>query len=362
MKYGHLERFEARLYTLSPVFIGSGQRLTKREYLLDAANRKVYLLDLPGLVTILEARGRLEAFEAYLAQPGQQTNLYLFLKQHGLLAEAIEKTARYGLDAGEALKDERFRDLLLCMKDAATGQPYIPGSSIKGAIRTALAAHAILCNLRPEERMALAAADARVIESRLFRRLRFQDSDNAVNDVMRGLRVSDTAPIPFEELTLCGKLDRRVDGSLSRVPLYRECIRPGATLNFQITLEPAILKEAGWSWKSVVEALENFEDAYHTAFASRFPESEGEDAEYAAKAGAPLLLGGGAGYPTKTFAYPLYGADAVSRVAREMQRFPAAHRHDRDTTLGVSPHTLKMAQCGPLLYQYGRCELIVEGA
>ena len=38
MKYGHLERIEMTLRNLAPVFIGSGESLTKKEYILVLKN------------------------------------------------------------------------------------------------------------------------------------------------------------------------------------------------------------------------------------------------------------------------------------------------------------------------------------
>ena len=42
MKYGHLERIEMTLRNLAPVFIGSGESLTKKEYIF-SAQKQLYL-------------------------------------------------------------------------------------------------------------------------------------------------------------------------------------------------------------------------------------------------------------------------------------------------------------------------------
>ncbi len=50
MRYGHLERVELVLRTLSPVFIGSGEKLTKKEYIYDKNDRVIYMLNLAKLM------------------------------------------------------------------------------------------------------------------------------------------------------------------------------------------------------------------------------------------------------------------------------------------------------------------------
>ena len=47
MKFGHLERIGARLRTLAPVYIGSGEHLNKKEYILDGPKGLIHFPDFP---------------------------------------------------------------------------------------------------------------------------------------------------------------------------------------------------------------------------------------------------------------------------------------------------------------------------
>ena len=53
MKYGHLEQFNLTLRVLSPVFIGSGRALSKKEYIFDPEEGTVSFPDFPRLVAFL---------------------------------------------------------------------------------------------------------------------------------------------------------------------------------------------------------------------------------------------------------------------------------------------------------------------
>lgn len=56
MRYGHLETHHLTLRTLAPVFIGSGERLHKKEYIFDSRQGRIYFPDFPRLVEFLKSR------------------------------------------------------------------------------------------------------------------------------------------------------------------------------------------------------------------------------------------------------------------------------------------------------------------
>ena len=57
--------------TLSPVFIGGGRELNKKEYIYDRNNGSIYLVDFRKMCEGLQARRLLDAFEAYLMEDVQ---------------------------------------------------------------------------------------------------------------------------------------------------------------------------------------------------------------------------------------------------------------------------------------------------
>ena len=71
-----------------------------------------------------------------------------------------------------------------------------------------------------------------------------------LDSVFRGVQVSDSAPIDNDKLILTGHTlisplsAARVedfDGDAKDLPLYQECVRPGETIRFRLTLDQSIL-------------------------------------------------------------------------------------------------------------------------
>ena len=73
-----------------------------------------------------------------------------------------------------------------------------------------------------------------------------------------------------------------------------------------------------------------------------------------------LILGGGAGFLSKTLTYPYYGEqEGLKRVAENMCHF-RNHHHEQDKILGISPHMMKYKKFGGKLYPFGLCEVDIE--
>lgn len=75
-------------------------------------------------------------------------------------------------------------------------------------------------------------------------------------------------------------------------------------------------------------------------------------------------MGGGCGYATKTFAYPLLGwggVETVSKIIDSTLPFRARdqHKHRLDRQKGVSPHMLKCTQYQKRLYEMGACSVAI---
>ena len=61
----YLRRGYIEFLTLSPVFIGSGKELNKKEYIYDRNSGSIYLVDFRKMCEGLQSRRLLEAFESY---------------------------------------------------------------------------------------------------------------------------------------------------------------------------------------------------------------------------------------------------------------------------------------------------------
>ena len=255
----HLETFKAALHLLSPVFIGAGRDITKKEFIFDPASNQVHIPDFHKLVNFLDKARLLDAYESFM----QSTvgDLRTFLSQNRITPEQYPEFTVYNYAAGDALDQyHTLTGIQLFMQDG-TGKPYIPGSSLKGALRTALLAE-ILSKESPQnhintlQKMKASLAEKSFkrdlnrlsdeIEQKHFHRLALNERRpfDAVNSVLKGLQISDSAPLNHKDLILCKKIDVNKEGLTRSINTCRECLRPNTRVEFVITLDNAILSRS----------------------------------------------------------------------------------------------------------------------
>lgn len=131
------ERKTIKLQTLTPVHIGSGEILKENfDYTKD--NRFVYILDSKKLFKQLEQKG---FSEDKLTNALTQGNIKAIVDKY-LLNILVTNYCIRKIQITPNQR-EKFKDGLREQIYDGLGKPYIPGSSIKGAIRTALLSYII---------------------------------------------------------------------------------------------------------------------------------------------------------------------------------------------------------------------------
>ena len=303
------------------------------------------------------------------------TDLSEWLDAVKLRDEAIKTCLLYTLDMGDTSLERGQRpQIMTCVKDAY-GNPYIPGSSLKGALRTILAAAKILddedlrANIRQDltqnlpvsqSRNRYLAATAANAEVKIFRTLKREETkaSDAVNDTLQGLIVGDSAPITDRQaLTLAQKIDRHTDGREKSLNLLREALRPGTKIEFPLTIDES---RCPFSVGDILEAAYKFTEQYNDNFLTKF---KGLDR---IRADVPqILLGGGAGFVSKTLVYPTLGKAGVAATANIFAKTvktkkPDEHKHRDDVKLGASPHIVKCTHYKGKTLQMGLCEFAIE--
>lgn len=384
MRLDHLSVYGIKVRCIGPVFIGGGVNVRKKECIFDAANQKLWLPNMQKLIAKMDEHQAIEQYEAFLlprsgysskynrvqiSNTDTANDLYAFLKGLHIKESEFPDFCDYSVSTKSIGRE--IRDVQTFLK-GSDGKPYMPGSSFKGALRTCVAAY-LLKRQDPSElkRRAQRYADDVAYTDRL-RSLRTADElekwvfraetapktkvGDAVNDIMRGVRISDSLPVAYEKLILCKKTDRCKDGSEKDLPIYRECIRPGTVFKLSMTLDQRILDSLGINQQLFFDALDEFEAVYHQCFEDRFPHKD-EDADSAALRGHPIYIGGGAGYATKTLAYPLWGDKALPVIADILTKQFRRHGHQHDGEKNVSPHMYKLAQVSGKFIPMGKCEI-----
>lgn len=366
----YLKTYKIIINTLSPLFIGSGESIGKKEYVFHKFNNKVLIPDLHKLYKGLKELNLLREYEKYLLHDGR--DLFAWFRANNVDNKDYQQWMKYSLDSGDAVFEDRGKkEIQLFIKDSY-GCPYIPGSSLKGAIRTILLSDAILKNNNQYSTVKRNIKNARYngkrylnnevknIESQGFNTLeRKKDKpDDAVNDSLTGIRISDSKPLSVNNLVLCQKIDVAVDGSENKLNTLRESLKPNTNIEFVLTIDTQLCK---YTVEDILDAVNNFYQCYYGAFlkAFRIPTSNMKNL---------LYLGGGSGYVSKTISYPLYGKDEGVKVVSDIiqntlhPKVKKEHKHDRDVLLGVSPHMLKCTRYNNHLYEMGLCSFeIIEG-
>lgn len=372
-----LKSYWVDFQTVSPVFIGSGNTIGKKEYLYNWKRNEISILDLQKLFHGMQKRRLLGEYEDYLLNE-KFADLAEFFRSKNLYEQDYAAWIKYTIPmAGSEKLGRKNRNILTCTRDSYQN-PYVPGSSLKGALRTALLAEKIdkgkeryredsthlLSDLneyaKPRQYL---KRNAKSLEVRAFHvessDERIQKSD-AVNDTMKGLRISDSLPLKNSDMCICAKIDMDLKGEVHALPIYRECIKPGVTLSFQITIDSRYFRHTISEVLGVIRpTYVQYRDTYLSKFYKVPPVKDSQNI---------LFLGGGAGYPTKTVTYHLLNGDTgVKTVAKILDktapkqrtrngRRPAS-RISSEVAQGVSPHVVKLTEYDGDLYQMGACKI-----
>lgn len=194
-----------QLTLVSPVHIGTGNMITPFEYI--ACKGRFVLVALDKLLR--QSPQRAGDFAQQVEQQQQHFALGEFLTAdeqqntaYWMYSAALHASVRNILQ--EELQHTRDMDVAECLKNPVSQEVYIPGSSVKGALRTAFA-HNVL---RSDEKL------FQHFKERLHT-VDWRHSDEAVNDLIfwgaqkdpkydlfRMLRISDSSALPADVHTL----------------------------------------------------------------------------------------------------------------------------------------------------------------
>lgn len=243
-------RWRLEIEALTPVVISGGETLTAVDYAL--VGDSLLCVDTPG--ALAEARMELAGFAQAASRPG-------FVLE-GLGSALVERHARYRLrlDPGVRSRLAALRPSVVSFIRSA-GRAYLSGSSVKGALRTALLASLLAGDAGLRARAEQAGQEAlrrpdppRQAAERIERAL-FGPEPRF--DWMRAVSVLDSAPVEPDQMTV---VDVRIanegqDGRLRwfvrpgvatdspdrAAVLFAEALRPGARLALEIRLREDLL-------------------------------------------------------------------------------------------------------------------------
>ena len=137
------EQYRLELNPITPVFIGSGKTYSKNEYIYLPEKHQILIPKIPKLFHEIMDRGLVSDYKDFIVSE-QNGDLGAWLKACKFELDSEAEWVDYSMNL-PIMEEDKFKkvEIQACMKNAY-GDPYIPGSSLKGAIRTAMLASFII--------------------------------------------------------------------------------------------------------------------------------------------------------------------------------------------------------------------------
>ncbi len=223
----------AELSIISPVHIGNGNEFTLIDFIME--NKNFINIDFDKVVDYCSEKNikLAEEIEAKL----DKFKMEEFFKKNHLNPEDFSRYAiplKIDFDRIRQTKP-RVREFI---KDA-NKFPYVPGSSIKGAIRTAILWSALqdkdifeYCDELYNSRVNPQTA-CKKLEQEIF-------GKDAHEDILRVLRISDTKRLDIKNLEVN---EIKIIGNQESIPTYIESLKAGSNTNFNLWIDEKFLSK-----------------------------------------------------------------------------------------------------------------------
>ena len=360
---------------VSPVNIADGVKLNPKEYLFDRKSGKVYFLNQLAWHKFIYSKKLLSSYEKYMTDFRERRSLFEWLSDSGYgiddVKPAIKSSTTVVLNQ-LYFQEKKTLNEILTQERLSTGEIYLPGSSIKGVIRTAILFALLQKNpklkekywrdvyrvsndryLKPNQVKTELGKIAANLETELLHKLNLLDeqgkgpkSNNAVCSVMRGISCSDANADVDVTTAVLQKVDGTYDKKTgkpkeSRLPIFRECVLPSNKFYCSLKIEKAIASVIGInSIDDLLDMLDDFfaftRNIFGNAFERDFPNAFHNIDE------ANAYIGSNTGFLTKTLIAALAPSerDAVVSIKSWLNIAFRDHNHiimDKH----ISPRTLK---------------------
>lgn len=254
--------WEFELMVGSPVHIGSDKKYTKLDYVFDPQSQVVGLLNESAWLQWLIKYNLMDTYiDAIQSASSKSKNFNNFdwLQSINIKRPLQDYdhlfSAKFHIDHDA---QRTLNDILSHIK-TVDQRPYIPGSSLKGAFRSAILAYLIIKNRdnadlnniwsdfkrELKQSQSIRSRNLRFytenIESLLIYGKEYQEKKKERIDPFHGISISDSLPFKKEDVILCKKHDIVFSSSGNpvprEIPVWRECVRPNASSSFTVKLD-----------------------------------------------------------------------------------------------------------------------------
>ncbi|MDO4711163.1 MAG: type III-A CRISPR-associated RAMP protein Csm5 [Peptostreptococcaceae bacterium] len=313
----NIKKYKMSLNVITALHVGGSEHksvLKSNEYICDELNRTLYLIDENKFMQFLSESDLLDKYIEYIHrnvyqkrnQQDKVAGLYTFLEEN----RSLNKIERFLLSTYEDVDVDN--EIKLFIRDAYN-QPYIPGSSIKGAIvNSLLVDHLIKDRDRYSSLKNTILKEAKEVTDQKLANSFRKSTSNRIKEVIDkilyyypsrkikqfGLSVSDSyASENISSDFLQDHDEHRLKKEDPKpIPLCREYLMPGSKLFFDLTLDIDLLEKTPLkiqNAKDILKAVENASEylTQHTLNVNK---------EY------DLILGANTGFHQKTIIHALF--------------------------------------------------------
>ncbi len=386
-----IDHAQLSLTIVSPTNIGGPEKLTTKDYMYNYHTGEVYLLNNYEWFCFLERHNKLAEFESYMQNEMVRSNgrtMYDWAIQAlgksqltpdvlGPAVRSVMKATAYKQGLKNSLND------IIPQIRGVDGRVYIPGSSIKGVIDSAIISYMLRRNskFRGAVQQQLKAIIYKHSDNKDNKRNAKREISSIlrkVNDLItneinvlvdkngrpfkgilasafRGISISDAMSNNIIQTEVLKKEDAGVDeDGTHAISVNRECILPNQTLSFTLTLDTAITKEIGiTNIDQVLEILQQDFDATHELLISKF--TKVNPSVFKALEPANAFIGGNIGFIQKTVIMAAFTDDIntgveVIRALLDVNFQKAGH--DRKDKF-MAPRAIKLVKWNGHYYEMG---------
>ena len=386
--------YKMSLTALSPIFIGNGEKVNKSGYLYDPKEKIVHFIGERELISLLSEKKLLDSFLGECIS-GNFNFIEFIRKNHIENDFNIDDISKYSIKtysdistkekSGNNKVYNKLNDINTFIK-SSNGKPYIPGSSIKGAIRTAVVYGEILKNKNKYIDIFKDFLKTKP-ESKEFNELSRSIENNILGNktkIFKNIIVSDTNEAELDNLYISRRFDVVThEKEVHNLPIFMEVLKQGVKFDFLLTINGSF---------SIKDLSSYFNDFYnhneeHNTFYEDclnlypFFQEKIEDKyplfDNSLNMTPNIFIGGVNGFLTKTIIYAIRNNEdnnssiERSEIADYLKRYFDYKFYDRNKNMPehehvriddkISPRSLKLVKKEDDSYiALGMCKIKVE--
>ena len=321
-------RNKMKLEVLTPLHIGGADyksKLDKKEYVFDKDKGTLTLIDSEKFISFLIKKNLFDDYIFYIQknlnlkkyEQDKSIKLIDFLKSRDIYKniEEFRKKAPIKIDP----EIEEMNDIKLILRNLQ-GKPYIPGSSIKGAIINFLLVNYIINHrdkFKIERNKILEIAkktnndndirkaknDIKRIVNEIEKSIIYGDNKELEKSKRFGISVSDTYNYSNTRTYFYRDIDEKRDKSKEEkeqaMPVYREYIMANSIFDFDVTLDIDLMEKSKFKIKNISNLTEAIENTSNYLINDILKDENSPQIEN-------LVLGANTGFLQKTIIYSLF--------------------------------------------------------